>query len=427
MSQGFGLPHGQKFQKVKFQLINNLIVIPMEINGSELSFILDSGVGKPILFNLSDQDSIQINNVSEITIQGLGTGEPIQALRSRNNFFKMGNVENINQQLYVVMDKSLNFSPSLGIPVHGIIGYDLFRDFVVEINYGSKTIKFYDPEFYHYKNRKRDETLPLHIIKKKAYVDGMVYLSNKGELPVKMLLDTGSSDSIWLFENENIEIPDKSYDDFLGKGLSGNIFGKRTMVNSIKIGSFKLENAKAAFPDMESFGTIMNLGNRNGSVGGEVLKRFNIVFDYPGNKITFRKNKNFKVPFQYNMSGIQLQHNGLRYVAESISDSRGIMVNSKKESFGDVQILFENQTRLSLVPEIIVSGIRAGSPAETAGLKEGDVILAVNGKRVHRYKLQEITQMLNEKEGKKIRVLIERFNADLLFSFVLENMFKEKP
>ena len=87
-AQGFDLPQGQKFQKVKFQLINNLIIIPMEINGSELSFILDSGVGRPILFNISDQDSIQINNVSEITIRGLGQGEPIQALRSRNNFFK---------------------------------------------------------------------------------------------------------------------------------------------------------------------------------------------------------------------------------------------------------------------------------------------------------------------------------------------------
>jgi C-terminal processing protease CtpA/Prc len=84
----------------------------------------------------------------------------------------------------------------------------------------------------------------------------------------------------------------------------------------------------------------------------------------------------------------------------------------------------ENRTRLSLVPEIIVSGIRAGSPAEEAGLKEGDVILAVNGKRIHHYKLQEVMKMLNEKEGKHIRLLIERYNKDLHFSFVLRNLFK---
>jgi C-terminal processing protease CtpA/Prc len=123
------------------------------------------------------------------------------------------------------------------------------------------------------------------------------------------------------------------------------------------------------------------------------------------------------------MSGIELQHNGMRYIAERINDSRGV-VHSDERAFGDVQILMENRTRLSLVPEIVVSGIRAGSPAEEAGLQEGDVILAVNGKRIHRYKLQEVMKMLNEKEGKRVKVLIERYNRDLLFSFVLKSVFK---
>ncbi len=426
MSQGFELPPGQKFQKIRFELINNLMVIPIQVNGSDLSFILDSGVGKPILFNLTDQDSIQINNVSEITIQGLGDGEPIKALNSLDNNFKLGNIESQTQQLYVVLDKDMNFSPTLGIPIHGIIGYDLFRDFVVDINYGNKTIKFYDPDSYKYKKGRKGETLPLTINSKKAYLDGEVYFDDKKNIPIKMLMDTGSSDAIWLFESDDIVVPEKNYEDFLGKGLSGNIFGKRTMVNKIKIGSYVLKDAKVAFPNLASFSDIKILGNRNGSIGGELLKRFNIIFDYPGQQITLRKNGNFDKPFHYNMSGIELQHDGLRYVAESIADARGVVKNNE-ESYGNVQILFENKTRLSLVPEIVVSGIRAGSPAETAGLQEGDVILAVNGKSVHSFKLQEIMQLLNEKEGKRIKVLIERYHSDLLFSYVLKNMFKEIP
>ncbi len=426
-AQRFVLPDGQKHQKVRFQLINNLIIIPMEVNGSPLSFILDSGVGKPILFNLTDQDSIQINNVSEITINGLGDGEPIKALSSKNNFFKMGDIESRDQQLFVVLDNDMNFSPSLGIPVHGIIGYDLFRDFVVDINYANKSIKFHDPKLYRHKEKGRYETLPLSIIRRKAYVNGEVFMGDKEKIPVKLLVDSGSSDAIWLFENEEIGIPSKNYDDFLGKGLSGNIFGKRTMVHGIKIGSFVLKDAKAAFPDRSSFGNMKYLGDRNGSMGGEILKRFNIVFDYPNRRMSLRKNSNFSTPFHYNMSGIELQHDGLRYISESIADKRGVVLSEERDSFGTVQLLFENRTRLSLVPEIIVSGIRAGSPAESAGLKEGDVILAVNGKSVHRYKLQEIMQMLNERDGKRIRVRIERYNSDLLFTFVLRNMFKEKP
>ncbi len=422
-AQTFQLPDGQRFEKLKFRLINNLIVIPLEVNGTELSFILDSGVDKPILFNLSDQDSVQINNVSEITIKGLGDGEPIKALRSHGNTFRSKYIENPNQQLYVVLDKTMNFSPTLGIPIHGIIGYDLFRDFVVEIDYGSKILKFHDPKSYTYEKSKRQEILPLSIIRKKAYINGN--LSMKDELPVKLLVDTGSSDAIWLFQNKDISIPEKYYDDFLGKGLNGNIFGKRTKVDQVRIGRFALKDAKAAFPDIKSFGAIKNLGSRNGSVGGEVLKRFNIVFDYGRNKIVLRKNRNFKAPFRYNLSGLSLQHAGVRFISESISDSRGV-VHSEEKSFGDVQILFETQTRLSLVPEIIVSGIRAGSPAHEAGLLEGDVILAVNGKRVHQYELQEVLEMVNEKEGKRVKVLVERYDQDLMFSFVLKDMFKEK-
>lgn len=422
-AQGYRMSDHQRYEKVRFRLINNLIIIPVTVNGTELSFILDSGVSSPILFNLSDQDSVQINNVSEIRIKGLGQGKPIDALSSNGNVFRLKELVNRNQPLYVVMDRGLNFSPALGIPIHGIIGYDLFKDFIVDINYAKKIIKFHDPRFYRYRKGRQEETLALEVIKKKAYIKGNVHLGGTGDVPVKLLIDTGSSDAIWLFEDEDLGIPDKNYDDFLGMGLSGHVFGKRTMVNSLSLGGFTLKNAKAAFPNKESFNNVKNFGDRNGSVGGEMLKRFNIVFDYPNNRVSLRKNKNFGTPFQYNMSGIDLQHNGVRYISESIADSRGV-VQKEGKSFGDVQILLENRTRISLVPEIIVSGIRAGSPADAAGLKEGDIILAVNGKSIHRYKLQEVLQMLNEKDGKKIKVRITRRQNDLLFSFVLKHMFK---
>ncbi|WP_298489076.1 aspartyl protease family protein [uncultured Maribacter sp.] len=422
-SQTFSLPTSKKSQKVKFQLINNLIIMPIEVNGTELSFILDSGVQKPILFNLSDRDSVQINNVSEISIRGLGKGEPIKGLSSIGNTFKLGDIKNSNQHLYVVLDKDLNLSSSIGIPIHGIIGYDLFKDFIVDINYSRKVIKFYSPENYVYKESKKSEILPINIIKKKVYVGANVYINGKENLPVKMLVDTGSSDAVWLFEDENINVPQDNYEDFLGKGLGGDIFGRRTKINSIRLGTFSVKDAKTAFPDIETFNSIKRLGNRNGSVGGEILKRFNIVFDYRNKKMTIRKNGNFNKAFQYNLSGIDLQHDGVRYVSERIANTNGLVKKNDKY-FGNVQILLENTTRLSLVPEIVVSGIRMGSPAEAAGLQQGDVILAVNGKRIHKYKIQEVLQMLNDKEGKRIEVLIERYNQDVLFSFVLKNLFK---
>lgn len=425
--QGYHLPKDKKFQKIKFELINNLIIIPVEINGTELTFILDSGVSKPILFNLSESDSVSINNVSEVTIRGLGDGEPMKALSSKVNAFKLGAAKNFAQDLYVVLDRDINFSTSLGIPVHGIMGYDLFRDFIVEVNYVSKTLKLHNPTHYKYKEKKNAQTIPLVVDNRKAYVTGTVLMRDTTNIPVKLLVDTGSSDALWLFHSpeKGLEIPEKNYEDHLGRGLSGDIFGKRSKVNGIRIGGFELKEAKVAFPYRESFQGMDRMGDRNGSVGGEVLKRFNMIFDYSRGLVTLKKNGNFKDPFQYNLAGIELQHNGLRYIAESIADANGIVSDDGSDTFGNVQILLENKTRLSLVPEIVVSGIRAGSPAAEAGLQEGDVILAVNGKRIHRYKLQEILKMLNEREGKRIRVLIERYNRDLLFTFVLKKVFDD--
>lgn len=425
--QQFQLPESAgRSPKIRFELLNNLMVVPLEVNGTQLSFILDSGVGKPILFNLADRDSIELKNVRKLTIQGLGSGEPIEALSSVGNTFRLSSLVNRSQQVYVVLDKDLNFSPALGIPIHGIIGYDLFRDFVVEINYGRRYIRFHDPDTYKARKGKGMQTLPLDVDRKKAFLEGSVVVRDGQQMvPVRLLMDTGSSDAVWLFPDpeEGLEVPEKHYEDYLGKGLSGTIYGKRTKISQLRIGDFVLTDAKAAFPDMDSFQGIGELGERDGSLGGELLKRFNMVVNYPAGEITLSRNSHFRDPFLFNRAGIELEHAGMRYIAERIADSRGVVMESD-DPFGNVQILLEGQTRLSLVPEIVVSAIRAGSPAHEVGLREGDVILAVNGKSVHKFKLQEVMGMINDKKGKRVKLLIERFNRDLLFSFVLREVFE---
>ncbi len=74
-SQGKFVLQGGDKDKIGFKLINNLIVIPVEINGVELSFLLDTGVTKPIIFNfLNIAEDLQINQTDKIYIRGLGEG-----------------------------------------------------------------------------------------------------------------------------------------------------------------------------------------------------------------------------------------------------------------------------------------------------------------------------------------------------------------
>lgn len=145
---GFQLQNG-KSDKIYFRLINNLIVIFVSVNGVSLSFLLDTGVSKSILFNFFNlKEELSIHETELLLLQGLGDDKPIEALKSSNNTVIIGEAINLNQDLYAIIDASINFAPSLGIPIHGIIGYDVFKDFIVEINYSRNFIKLHTPLSY---------------------------------------------------------------------------------------------------------------------------------------------------------------------------------------------------------------------------------------------------------------------------------------
>ena len=65
-----------------------------------------------------------MENVNDV----LKEGDTVEALKSRNNIFRIGEAISISQDLYAIFDPSLDFAPKLGVPIHGIMGYDFFKD-----------------------------------------------------------------------------------------------------------------------------------------------------------------------------------------------------------------------------------------------------------------------------------------------------------
>lgn len=64
--------------------------------------------------------------------------------------------------------------------------------------------------------------------------------------------------------------------------------------------------------------------------------------------------------------------------------------------------------------QIRVVGLAAGSPAEKAGLKTGDLILEVDGKKLT--ELAEFTELIKEKSDRETKILISREGNNLLYS-----------
>ncbi|SFZ93840.1 Aspartyl protease [Flaviramulus basaltis] len=423
----FIVQNKKQSDKVNFKLLNNLIVIPVEINGVILSFILDTGVSKPIIFNfLNVSDTLKIKNTETIYLRGLGEGESVKALKSTSNIFKVGDAIKLNQELYAVYDFNLNFAPRLGTPVHGIIGYDLFKDLIVEINYSNSYLKLTNPNKYRYKNCRKCEVINLEFYNNKPYIDAEVKIHNK-KIPIKLLIDSGGSDSLWLFEDDSLGIisENKSFDDFLGHGLSGSVFGKRSRIDAFYLKSFELINANVAYPDSSSISVARNFKDRNGSLAGNILKRFNMIFDYQKAIVTLKKNEHFKEKFSYNRSGIELAHEGVRLVKEI---DNAILLGKDEgpqnsQTTNSSRIVIDTQYKLSLKPAYAIVELREGSPAERAGLRIHDIILSINNKPSYNFTLQQLTQKFYGDVGTRIKLKVERNGHVVTFSFDLEKPF----
>jgi hypothetical protein len=229
--------------------------------------------------------------------------------------------------------------------------------------------------------------MDLEISKSKPYINLNIKNEKDSLLKVKLLIDTGSGDALWLFDetNDEIIIPQNKRYTFLGKGLSGKIFGFQARTKQVNIGKHSLCNVSTSFPDSTSILNSFELDiiGRNGSIGAEMLRRFDIIFDYPNKKITLTKNKNFKDEFNFNMGGMEVQ-----------------------SIFGTF-------------PIYRVSYILKNSPADLAGLRFGDNIIKINGESTFNYSVIEINSFMRLRQGKKISIVFLRGGIEYKTSFRL--------
>lgn len=403
---------------IPFKLINNLIFIPINVNGAELTFMLDTGVAETILFSL-DNKEVKLENVEKIKFSGLGGNVSIDGFKSDRNRAKIGDhLINSSMLLYIVIDEEFNISSHIGIPVNGVIGAHFFKNHPISIDYISKKITVYqDIDVFKKKLRKFTE-LPMTIEKDKPYINADVEMTNEKKSS-KLLIDLGNSDAIWLFPTliKDFVYNRPNIDDYLGRGFNGDIYGKRSRIHNFYLGDFKFEMPLTAMPDEYSIQHVNLVANRKGSIGGEIIRRFTTVFDYPGGKIYLKKNKNFDDPFHFNMSGLDFKQDGLEWQEDrvKIEPKKISEANNEVSAYGNFQYKF------ILKPIFSIAGIRKDSPGFKAGLKKDDRVLIINGSRTSDMTMEKIMELMKSEDGRNITMVVQRKNMELTFNFVLED------
>jgi len=423
---GFFLPKDKTKDKIAFDLVNNLVIVPVEVNGAKLSFLLDTGVDKTLLFGVRSNDSIEIKNAEPIRIRGLGVGGSITGLKSSFNTLKIGKAIDRQHTIYVVFDEGLNFSKRMGVPIHGILGYDFFSKFVVKTDYAHQKLTFYLPE-HAPPIKSKEKLLPLTFHNNKPYIDVVIETLDRSKDTLTVLVDSGSSDALWLFKEKGIidSLESNYFKDFLGLGISGNIFGVRSYVSSVSLQSYLLNKAKVAIPEKEALENITFYKERDGSIGGEILKRFTAIIDYPNKVIRIKKNTNYNDPFYYNMSGLTIEHDGSQIVKETkdVGSGNSMNMNSgKNDNLGMISISLNTIYDVFMAPKVMVAEVRENSAAAIAGIEIGDELIKINGKSAYKYKLYEINALFSSKVNRKITIVYARNGVEMKTSFRLKKL-----
>ncbi len=363
---------------IPFKFYRNLIIVPVIVNGhGPYNFVLDSGVG---ISTITDPDLIGELNLQlgkKITIRGLGDQQPAVAYLSSGIIVAMQSVQSFPFTMAVFEKDPFFLSTYLGIKVEGILGFEFFNSFSVKINYLNKTISLFPPGNY---NPPGGYTaVPITLQLNKPFIKAVCEINENQNVPIDLLVDIGAGFPLSLEKKSDsrITVPALHIETQLGMGLSGIIHGSLARIQKLEIAGFKFKNIVTSFPDFGDWQNTSETGDRNGSIGNFLLRRFTVVFDYQNSKLYLKPNSQYRAAFVYDRTGIELVGGGDDY-----------------SSF-------------------VVSNVKQNSPASEAGIHEDDIVLEVNFQPVKNFDLGGIDHILSDPGSKGVWLKLRRGEEDI--------------
>lgn len=378
----------KKIESIPFEMVGSYVVINVKINNSSpLNLILDSGIRNTIITELEPSDKISLNFSDVKDMMGLGGGSVLEAFTSNFNTLKIGKLKFQNKTVYVLKNDVFNLSKHSGTKINGLIGVDFFQDHTVEIDYSSRRVRFYESETF--EAPKGYGMLPITVESQKMFVELSVIESDSTRKQVKMLMDTGAELNAWFQTStkESVKIPPKWVQGTIGEGLNGIITGKYSHIPQICFGDFCLRNAIVSFPDSATITGIVSNSKRDGTVGSQLLSRFNLFIDYKQRKFYFKPNSNFKKPYTYNVAGIEI----IQYSP--------------------------------LIPVIEVMDVWSNSPAAHAGVKRDDQIIEINGNRAFQMSIGEIRRIFETPSKHSLNLTLKREKEEVTVKIDMRDKF----
>lgn len=267
-----------------FDLHQNVIFVKASIGNSEpLDMGLDSGSVRTTL-----DEAVAKRLGLDLSMKALSSGargtQEISAIKDQT--LRFCGVEVTEP---VLLAYPLDFlSKRLGRRVDGIIGVELLRKYVVEIDYQTRQIRVFAPEAFAYAGP--GEVLPVTYDRRLPLVTGSVTPYGRDPIPVRLQVDTGGARAHVMFWKGFVEKHDllagaRGLTDVQVTGFTGTTTQKHGRVQAIQIGKILVTEPEVGLGDHQ-------YGDPNvfdGNLGSGFLKQFKLIFDLPRDRMILER------------------------------------------------------------------------------------------------------------------------------------------
>ncbi|HTF17573.1 MAG TPA: aspartyl protease family protein [Chryseolinea sp.] len=264
---GFFLPDSVSEVTFHYKRTNNLILLPVTINDSiHVNLILDTGCRNVVLFGRRFMKEFNIHPDKRVEFSGLGSGGSVAGRISLGNKVSIDAVLGERIPVVVVPNPNL-FGAYLG--VDGIIGYDIFIKFEIELHASQQLITFRPAQTATLSDDYN--LIPIRVEDSRPIIKSTMSLLGREEA-LDIMIDTGSSLGLLLKNNEGYRLFSNGKTTILGRGLNGPIEGVNVRADGVKLHEFRLPRV--------SVGVVHSAWSGTSSIGMDVLSDYSLVLNY---------------------------------------------------------------------------------------------------------------------------------------------------
>jgi hypothetical protein len=351
--------------RVPFQLLDNRVFVPTTLNGhGPYSFILDNGAdGWDVLQTIAQQLNLKLGK--SVKLHGAGEGQDSAdtlQIREAGLGAAIFRDRTFAAHRFSALNNVIGFTK-----LDGIAGVDVFRAYVVDIDFDTRLIRLLTPQDY---------APPANaiVVPFEIYSDYLPLVQGRiGGVDGRFIVDLGDRSSLTLFgpfwrAHGMDKTLGPTLDALTGYGVGGPVRGLVVRAGHFEFGPAKVDGVVARL-SLQRAGVFAD-PHIAGSIGTGVLKHFHVAFDFAHKRMVL-------VP-------------GKTYATADALDRSGLWFGRGDNGFQVYDVI-------------------AGSPGAQAGLRVGDVVTAVDGKPAAQIDLFALRARLSDSNGgDRIRIAYRR-------------------